>query len=179
VVPTGSSFSLSRKNLYKSFVMAMLFILIGTAGLLLWWLVSDHWLQWPIVESIQAKNPNQSILQSKKSLSLTLVVGLRMMLRGSRGFLGLCLCTLVLFCAGWYHADVSISVSRKTEKCSVSSSSEFPEAWICTPPQTFNHWKLYRWWGSTLDCLTILSSIVWQGESLVVAELFPSMISCM
>ncbi len=35
VVPTGSSFSLSRKNLYKSFVMAMLFILIGTAGLLL------------------------------------------------------------------------------------------------------------------------------------------------
>jgi phosphoketolase len=35
VVPTGNSFSLSRKNLYKSFVMAMLFILIGTAGLLL------------------------------------------------------------------------------------------------------------------------------------------------
>jgi hypothetical protein len=31
VVPTGSSFSLSRKNLYKSFVMAMLFILIVTA----------------------------------------------------------------------------------------------------------------------------------------------------
>lgn len=34
-VPTGSSFSLSRKNLDKSFVMAMLFILIGTAGFLL------------------------------------------------------------------------------------------------------------------------------------------------
>jgi hypothetical protein len=35
VVFTGSSFSLSRMNLYKSSVMAMLFILIGTAGLLL------------------------------------------------------------------------------------------------------------------------------------------------
>jgi hypothetical protein len=78
-----------------------------------------------------------------------------------------------LFCA----VDVSISVSRKTEKCSVSSSSEFPEAWIYTPHQPsiigiFMDGEVQLW------TVWQFSPLLYGERVFVVAELFPFMNSC-